>query len=115
MRVVRSPQAIQKICLGLKKKGQTIAVVPTMGFLHEGHLTLLNKARKLADVVILTLFVNPTQFNPKEDLSRYPRDVRGDLAKAKKGGLVGATIGPPPQSQLIISTKHQSCPGARKQ
>lgn len=87
MRLIRSPQQIQKICLRTKAQDKTIAVVPTMGYLHEGHLTLLRKARKKADLLILTLFVNPTQFGPKEDLKRYPRDLLGDLAKAKACGV----------------------------
>jgi len=77
---------MQKIVLAAKAKGKTIAVVPTMGYLHEGHLTLLRRARKAAEVVILTLFVNPTQFGPKEDLDKYPRDLRGDLSKALSVG-----------------------------
>ncbi|OGP08651.1 MAG: pantoate--beta-alanine ligase [Deltaproteobacteria bacterium GWA2_45_12] len=86
MIIIRSPQQMQKMALGFRAKGKTIAVVPTMGYLHEGHVTLLRKARRKADIVILTLFVNPTQFGPKEDLSRYPRDEKGDLKKAKSCG-----------------------------
>ncbi len=71
----------------LRRDGLKIAVVPTMGYLHEGHLSLLRAARRSADIVILTIFVNPTQFGPNEDLSRYPRDEAGDLAKAKTCGL----------------------------
>jgi pantoate--beta-alanine ligase len=84
VRVIKSPQQIQAICLALKKIGKSIAIVPTMGYLHEGHLTLLRKARKKADIVVLTIFVNPTQFGPKEDFTKYPRDKKGDLAKARK-------------------------------
>lgn len=57
-----------------------------MGYLHEGHLTLVRKAKRLADVVIMTIFVNPTQFGPKEDFKKYPRDTKGDLAKARSAG-----------------------------
>src|SRR5690348_1870021 len=71
----------------LRRDGRTIAVVPTMGALHEGHLTLLRAARANADIVILTIFVNPTQFGPNEDLSRYPRDEAGDIAKARTCGI----------------------------
>lgn len=71
----------------LRRDGRKIAVVPTMGALHEGHLALVRHARARADVVILTIFVNPTQFGPKEDLSRYPRDEAGDLEKARPAGI----------------------------
>lgn len=84
MRVIYSPQQIQKICLQFRSKGKSIGFVPTMGYLHEGHQTLLRIARKKSDIVILSIFVNPTQFAPNEDLSRYPRDTKGDLAKARK-------------------------------
>ncbi len=87
MRTLFSPVQLQKICLQLKRRGKNIGVVPTMGYLHDGHVALMKKAKAQCDVVVLTIFVNPTQFGPKEDLSRYPRDLKGDLAKAKKAGV----------------------------
>jgi len=81
--IIRDPKAMRARVEDLRRDGRKIAVVPTMGALHEGHLTLLRAARARADIVILTIFVNPTQFGPSEDLSRYPRDEAGDLAKAR--------------------------------
>src|SRR5512144_1943716 len=71
----------------LRRDGRRIAVVPTMGALHDGHLALLRAARGKADVVILAIFVNPTQFGPSEDLAKYPRDEAGDIAKARTCGI----------------------------
>jgi pantoate--beta-alanine ligase len=66
--------------------GQTVGLVPTMGYLHEGHLSLIRAARGECDLVVMTLFVNPTQFGPSEDLARYPRDEERDLRLAAEAG-----------------------------
>jgi pantoate--beta-alanine ligase len=70
-----------------RRRGDSIGLVPTMGYLHEGHLSLLRAARAECDVVVMSLFVNPTQFGPGEDLDRYPRDEERDLRLAAEAGV----------------------------
>jgi pantoate--beta-alanine ligase len=95
--VIREPAAMRARAEDLRRDGRRICVVPTMGYLHEGHLQLLRAGRARADVLIFTLFVNPSQFGPREDLSRYPRDEAGDLDKAKSCG-VDLAFCPAPES-----------------
>ena len=85
--VFRDPRAMRAKAEDVRRDGRRIAVVPTMGALHDGHLALLRAARVRADAVILTIFVNPTQFGPSEDLAKYPRDEAGDLARARSAGI----------------------------
>src|SRR6201996_3251242 len=85
-RVVRSVGELRAALLPHRRAGRTIGLVPTMGFLHEGHVSLLRAARAETDVVVMSLFVNPTQFAPGEDLDRYPRDEERDLRLATEAG-----------------------------
>src|ERR1700710_2470233 len=96
-RVVRSVGELRAALLPHRRAGRTIGPVPTMGFLHAGHVSLLDAARAETDVVVMSLFVNPTQFGPDEDLDRYPRDEERDLrVAAEAGGGQGLRPAPPP-------------------
>ncbi len=84
--VIRDLREMRQTAERIRLSGKRIAVVPTMGYLHEGHLSLLRIAKMKGDVVVTTLFVNPTQFGPGEDYGRYPRDFERDLALASAAG-----------------------------
>ena len=87
MQRIETVEEMQVLSESVRMTGNTVGLVPTMGFFHEGHLELMRVARKYADTVVVSLFVNPTQFGEGEDLNAYPRDLDGDLAKAREVGV----------------------------
>ena len=86
MEIIETIDAMQKRSHELRLSGQTIALVPTMGFFHEGHLELMRVGREHSDTLIVSIFVNPIQFGPNEDFEKYPRDIENDLSKAEGKG-----------------------------
>jgi pantoate--beta-alanine ligase len=86
VRVVAAIREMQEISDRLRREGRKIAVVPTLGYLHRGHTSLIERARSLADIVVTTVFVNPAQFAPNEDFAQYPRDFARDRKLAGEAG-----------------------------
>jgi pantoate--beta-alanine ligase len=83
VKVVRNVKDLRKVVAQWRRNGEKVALIPTMGALHDGHLQLVRAGRKRAERTVASIFVNPAQFAPHEDLARYPRDEAGDLAKLK--------------------------------
>jgi pantoate--beta-alanine ligase len=109
MQVIRTKAAMRDLSRSLRRSGARVGLVPTMGYLHEGHMTLVRAARARADRVAVSIFVNPTQFGPTEDFAAYPRDEARDLALLRAEG-VDAVFAPDaaemyhPARQTIVET-----------
>ena len=107
MLTCRDLPSLRDATASLRAHGRRLALVPTMGALHEGHLALVAAARRQSDAVVASIFVNPLQFNASEDLSRYPRDEAGDLAMLRAAGcdlawLPGVDVMYPPGAASVI-------------
>lgn len=87
MKIIRSPAAMTGWSERLRREGVTIGFVPTMGALHEGHRSLIREARLQCDALVVSIFVNPTQFGPREDLTKYPRPISDDRAICRQEGV----------------------------
>jgi pantoate--beta-alanine ligase len=86
VKIVRRPAAIRALVRAARRRGRTVGFVPTMGALHEGHLSIVRRARREHDRVVVSVFVNPLQFGPREDYRRYPRDYRRDARLCRAAG-----------------------------
>lgn len=87
MKIINTPAEMQQTAQSLRRAGKTIGFVPTMGYLHEGHLSLMQIARANAGIVVASIFVNPAQFGPNEDLAAYPRDFARDEKLCREAGV----------------------------
>jgi len=119
--VIADPAAMSVWSEVARGQGERIALVPTMGALHAGHLSLLGEAGRRSQRVVLSIFVNPIQFGPSEDLAKYPRDLAGDLAKAASVGCDLAFVpepagmyGPGYQTAIDVREVSQGLCGARR-
>ena len=107
MRTFQQVSALRTYLRGIRQEGKTVGFVPTMGALHEGHLSLMRRAKSDCDLVVVSIFVNPTQFGPNEDFAAYPRDLNRDM-QLTSNGEVGALFFPdaaemyPPGFQTTI-------------
>lgn len=105
MQVIDEPSAVQRRCMSLRREGKTIGLVPTMGAFHEGHLSLMRRARADNDIVVVSIFVNPIQFGRGEDFDSYPRDLQSDLAQAEQ---VGVDLAFTPSAEAIYPKDFQT-------
>lgn len=87
MKIIKNPLQIQKISISLMKKNKSIGLVPTMGALHCGHISLIKKSVSQNDITVVSIYVNPIQFGPNEDYKRYPRPIKDDIEICKKNGV----------------------------
>src|SRR3989442_9963070 len=94
MEVFDPVSALRKFLAAHRAASKRTGLVPTMGYLHAGHISLVHAARQGCDVVVMSIFVNPKQFGPQEDFATYPRDMAGDLHQAQEAG-VGGVVSPP--------------------
>ncbi|MCC7537435.1 MAG: pantoate--beta-alanine ligase [Deltaproteobacteria bacterium] len=98
MKLLPTRAELARACDEARASGHRVGLVPTMGALHDGHLSLVDAARAHASFVVVTIFVNPTQFGPHEDLARYPRDLDGDLARCAARGVDAVFV--PAESEM---------------
>ena len=100
MDIISNPQEMYAWSRAQARAGQTVCLVPTMGYFHQGHLSLMRRGASLCDRVVVSLFVNPTQFGPNEDLDKYPRDFERDMSLVRQE-KVAAVFAPTPDLMYL--------------
>ncbi len=121
MRVLRTPAELAEWTETARRHGRRVGLVPTMGFLHRGHLSLMEASAERADSTVVSIFVNPTQFGPNEDLARYPRDLEGDLHQCREARMdamfapdAGAMYPPGHRTYVEVTGLQDGLCGARR-
>jgi pantoate--beta-alanine ligase len=121
MEIISAPQAMHDRSRHWRDLGLKVVLVPTMGFFHQGHLSLLEYGRTIGDRLVVSLFVNPTQFGPQEDLQRYPRDLDRDIRLAREAGVdclytpeAGAMYPPGYQTYVVVEALSGGLCGASR-
>ncbi len=105
MDILKTISQMQKWSKTKKKESKTICFVPTMGYLHQGHISLMEKGKSLCDELVISIFVNPAQFGPNEDLDTYPSNIENDLLLAKKAGVTAVFL---PNKDIIYPENFQT-------
>jgi pantoate--beta-alanine ligase len=105
MKVIKDIREMQRFSDSLRKEEKKIGFVPTMGFLHDGHLSLINESKRNSDITIVSIYVNPTQFSPNEDFDKYPRDFERDEKMCKDSGVDVIFY---PVEKIMYSDKHKT-------
>src|ERR1700690_1442856 len=100
MEIIRIPGIMQDTCRKHLQQGLSIGFVPTMGALHDGHLSLIKRAQTENNLVVVSIFINPIQFGPAEDFATYPRDIDNDIAKIREIGIDAMFI---PDNKLMYT------------
>ena len=105
MDILKTKPEMQEWSKNKKKKSKTICLVPTMGYFHQGHISLMEKGKPICDELVVSIFVNPAQFGPNEDLDNYPSNIENDLAIAKKAGVTAIFL---PDKESIYPENFQT-------